>query len=100
MRSASEAQPAAIARRRACGPRPSLHRLQRDQAGLQPAAGPAGGQTSHPPYSLAPSDPIKELSQPYPVDGITMWSVCKRVGNVKNSDPSLIEATTSFVASQ
>jgi putative SOS response-associated peptidase YedK len=29
--------------------------------------------------------------QPYPADGMTMWPVSARVGNVRNNDPSLIE---------
>jgi putative SOS response-associated peptidase YedK len=28
---------------------------------------------------------------PYPAERMTMWPVDKRVGNVKNNDPSLIE---------
>ncbi|MBV8774259.1 MAG: SOS response-associated peptidase [Deltaproteobacteria bacterium] len=37
-------------------------------------------------------DPIlKGLLRPYPAERITMWPVDKRIGNVKNNDPSLIE---------
>ena len=28
---------------------------------------------------------------PYPAVGMTVWPVSKRVGNVKNNDPSLVE---------
>jgi putative SOS response-associated peptidase YedK len=31
------------------------------------------------------------LRAPYPAEQMTMWPVDKRVGNVKNNDPSLIE---------
>jgi putative SOS response-associated peptidase YedK len=34
---------------------------------------------------------LKEMLVPYPADRMTMWPVDKRVGNVKNNDPSLIE---------
>ena len=34
---------------------------------------------------------LKALLGPYPADRMTMWPVDKRVGNVKNNDPSLIE---------
>jgi putative SOS response-associated peptidase YedK len=33
----------------------------------------------------------KGLLAPYPAERMTMWLVDKRVGNVKNNDPSLIE---------
>jgi putative SOS response-associated peptidase YedK len=38
----------------------------------------------------ADTDRLKALPAPYPADGLTMWPVDKRVGNVKNNDPSLI----------
>jgi putative SOS response-associated peptidase YedK len=34
---------------------------------------------------------LKAVLQPYPADGMTMWPVSARVGNVRNNDPSLIE---------
>jgi putative SOS response-associated peptidase YedK len=34
---------------------------------------------------------LKGLLAPYPAEQMTMWPVDKRVGNVKNNDPSLIE---------
>jgi putative SOS response-associated peptidase YedK len=34
---------------------------------------------------------LKSLLAPYPSDGMTCWPVSRRVGNVKNNDPSLIE---------
>ena len=34
---------------------------------------------------------LKTLLSPYPSEQMTMWPVDKRVGNVKNNDPSLIE---------
>jgi putative SOS response-associated peptidase YedK len=41
---------------------------------------------------------LKGLLVPYPVEGLAIWPVDKRVGNVKNNDPSLIEPVASFVA--
>ena len=41
---------------------------------------------------------LKALLKPYPAEGLAMWPVDKRVGNVKNNDPSLIEPVASFVA--
>jgi putative SOS response-associated peptidase YedK len=40
-----------------------------------------------------PADPrhLKALLTPYPAGEMTCWPVSARVGNVKNSDPSLIE---------
>jgi putative SOS response-associated peptidase YedK len=35
---------------------------------------------------------LKSLLAPYPADDMTMWPVSARVGNVRNNDPSLIEA--------
>jgi putative SOS response-associated peptidase YedK len=35
---------------------------------------------------------LKEMLVPYPAERMTMWPVDKRVGNVKNNDPSLIES--------
>jgi putative SOS response-associated peptidase YedK len=39
---------------------------------------------------------LKSLLNPYPADDMVIWQVDRRVGNVKNKDPSLIEpaATT------
>ena len=34
---------------------------------------------------------LKEMLVPYPAERMAMWPVDKRVGNVKNNDPSLIE---------
>jgi putative SOS response-associated peptidase YedK len=39
---------------------------------------------------------FKRILAPYPAERMTMWPVDKRVGNVKNNDPSLIEPV--FVA--
>jgi putative SOS response-associated peptidase YedK len=41
-----------------------------------------------------PAEPaqLHALLAPYPADGMTMWPVDKRVGNVRNNDPSVIEA--------
>jgi putative SOS response-associated peptidase YedK len=40
-----------------------------------------------------PADPVqlKALLAPYPADDMVIWPVDRRVGNVKNNDPSLIE---------
>ena len=37
-----------------------------------------------------PAD-LTSLLAPHPSAGMTVWPVSKRVGNVKNNDPSLIE---------
>jgi putative SOS response-associated peptidase YedK len=44
-----------------------------------------------------PVDPhhLKSLLAPCPSAGMTCWPVSARVGNVKNNDPSLIEAVTA-----
>jgi putative SOS response-associated peptidase YedK len=34
---------------------------------------------------------LKPLLAPYPADDMVMWPVDKRVGNVRNNDPALIE---------
>ena len=34
---------------------------------------------------------LKALLKPYPADDMIIWPVDRRVGNVKNKDPSLIE---------
>jgi putative SOS response-associated peptidase YedK len=34
---------------------------------------------------------LQAILAPYPAEGMTCWPVDKRVGNVKNNDPSLIE---------
>jgi len=41
----------------------------------------------------APADPqtLKSLLVPYPAEGMVVWPVDKRVGNVNNKDPALIE---------
>jgi putative SOS response-associated peptidase YedK len=37
----------------------------------------------------------KALLAPFPSDLMICWPVSARVGNVKNNDPSLIEAVTA-----
>lgn len=39
----------------------------------------------------ADADKLKALLAPYPAEKMAAWPVSKRVGNVKNNDPSLIE---------
>jgi putative SOS response-associated peptidase YedK len=41
----------------------------------------------------APANParLKALLVPYPADDMVIWPVDRRIGNVKNNDPSLIE---------
>jgi putative SOS response-associated peptidase YedK len=34
---------------------------------------------------------LKALLAPYPSKAMTCWPVSRRVGNIKNNDPSLIE---------
>jgi putative SOS response-associated peptidase YedK len=38
---------------------------------------------------------LKALLAPYPAGAMTMWPVSKRVGNVRNNDPTLIEPIVS-----
>ena len=40
----------------------------------------------------ADASALKALLVPYPSEEMTCWPVSARVGNVKNNDPSLIEA--------
>ena len=40
----------------------------------------------------ADASALKALLAPFPSEGMTCWPVSARVGNVKNNDPSLIEA--------
>ena len=40
---------------------------------------------------LAEETQLKTLLRPYPAQRMTLWPVDKRVGNVKNNNPSLIE---------
>jgi putative SOS response-associated peptidase YedK len=39
----------------------------------------------------ADAEELKSLLVPYPVEDMVIWPVDKRVGNVNNKDPSLIE---------
>lgn len=39
----------------------------------------------------ADAERLKALLVPYPADQMIMWPVDKRVGNVRNNDPGLIE---------
>jgi hypothetical protein len=39
----------------------------------------------------AAAEDLKTMLVPYPAVGMTCWPVSKRVGNVKNNDPSLVE---------
>jgi putative SOS response-associated peptidase YedK len=43
---------------------------------------------------LATSGDLKAMLVPYPAAGMTSWPVSKRVGNVKNNDPSLVEPSS------
>ena len=38
---------------------------------------------------------LKSLLKPYPADDMVIWPVDRRVGNVKNKDPSLIEPSAA-----
>jgi putative SOS response-associated peptidase YedK len=40
---------------------------------------------------LATVQDLKTMLVPYPAAGMTSWPVTKRVGNVKNNDPGLVE---------
>jgi putative SOS response-associated peptidase YedK len=39
----------------------------------------------------ADADVLEAMMVPYPAAGMTCWPVSKRVGNVKNNDPTLVE---------
>ena len=53
---------------------------------LAPESWPAWlGESTTDPHEL------KSLLVPYPADDMVIWPVDKRVGNVNNKDPSLIE---------
>ena len=41
--------------------------------------------------SAADPEELKSLLVPYPAENMVIWPVDKRVGNVNNKDPSLIE---------
>jgi putative SOS response-associated peptidase YedK len=41
---------------------------------------------------------LKALLAPYPADHMVIWPVDRRVGNVKNKDPWLIEPATALAA--
>jgi len=41
--------------------------------------------------STTDPDELKSLLVPYPAEDMVIWPVDKRVGNVANKDPSLIE---------
>jgi putative SOS response-associated peptidase YedK len=41
--------------------------------------------------NAAEPEKLKSLLVPYPAEDMVIWPVDKRVGNVKNKDPSLIE---------
>jgi putative SOS response-associated peptidase YedK len=45
-------------------------------------------------FGEEPADPgqLKTLLAPYSSEAMTCWPISVRVGNVKNNDPSLIEA--------
>ena len=53
---------------------------------LDPAAWPLW-------LGVVPADPeqLQDLLVPYRDDGLVIWPVSRRVGNVKNNDPSLVE---------
>ena len=44
----------------------------------------------------APSE-LKAMLRPYPPERMQLWPVDKRVGNVKNDDPALIERTSNLL---
>ena len=46
--------------------------------------------------NAAPSE-LKAMLQPYPPERMQVWPVDKRVGNVKNDDPALIERTSNLL---
>jgi len=45
----------------------------------------------------ADTERLKALLAPYPAEGMTTWQVDKRVGNVKNNDPSLVEPVAGLL---
>jgi putative SOS response-associated peptidase YedK len=40
--------------------------------------------------------PPVDLLRPYPAENMLAWPVGKRVGNVRNNDPELLEQTTAI----
>ena len=43
----------------------------------------------------ADPDQLKSVLKPYPAEGMVIWPVDRRVGNVNNKDPALIEPATA-----
>jgi putative SOS response-associated peptidase YedK len=56
---------------------------------------PAFSQSLHWPTWLgersADPEQLKSMLKPYPAEDMAIWPVDRRVGNVKNKDPSMIE---------
>jgi putative SOS response-associated peptidase YedK len=46
----------------------------------------------------ADAERLKALLAPYPAGEMTMWPVDRRVGNVRNNDPSLIDPVAPRLA--
>jgi len=45
-----------------------------------------------------PANDLKALLAPYSATGMTSWPVSKRVGNVRNNDPDLVEPIKGFAS--
>jgi putative SOS response-associated peptidase YedK len=54
-------------------------------------AAPRYGRPSSARKTVDRPETLKSLLVPYPADDMEMWPVNRRVGNVKNNDPSLSE---------
>jgi hypothetical protein len=63
-------------------------RISRDKVGLRQPSESLNDAAGEEP---AQKTQLKKLLGPYPAELMTLWPVDKRVGNVKNNDPSLIE---------
>ena len=65
--------------------------------GLSPTAKVLGPETWPVWLGEEPADArqLKAMLAPYPSEEMTCWPVSPRVGNVKNNDPSLIEAISA-----
>jgi hypothetical protein len=60
-------------------------------AGIEPARHLTAHVRPRPGERSADLDQLKSLLKPYPADDMVRWPVDRRVGNVKNKDPALIE---------
>jgi len=70
-----------------CAPNALLAELYNRMPAILPEAAWARWLGEEP----AEPDELRALFQPFPAQKLRIWPVDKRVGNVRNNDPSLIE---------